>query len=84
MRFGFSIGAMLGAVSAAAVGLSAPLQQASRELDRLGESMRPLARPHRGKGKNNRRGRGKVTKPRKRPNRLVISKRVRRRHRRAA
>jgi hypothetical protein len=37
-----------------------------------------------GKGRNNRRGKGIQAKPKKRPNRLTISKRVRRKHRRAA
>jgi hypothetical protein len=41
-------------------------------------------RRHRGKGHNNLRGRGKVDKPRKRSNRLTISKRVRNKHRKAA
>lgn len=38
----------------------------------------------RGKGQNNRRGKGKRSPPKQRPNRLTISKRVRRKHRRAA
>lgn len=38
----------------------------------------------RGKGQNNKRGKGLRSKPKKRPNRLIISKRVRRKHRRAA
>lgn len=38
----------------------------------------------RGKGQNNRRGKGLKSKAKKRPNRLTISKRVRRKHRRAA
>lgn len=37
-----------------------------------------------GKGRNNRRGKGKHNSPKSRPNRLIISKRVRRKHRRAA
>jgi hypothetical protein len=41
-------------------------------------------KPKRGKGQNNRRGKGKRSPPRSRPNRLTISKRVRRKHRRAA
>jgi hypothetical protein len=38
----------------------------------------------RGKGQNNRRGKGKRSPPKGRPNRLTISKRVRRKHRKAA
>ena len=41
------------------------------------------ARRHRGKGQNNRRGKGHSA-PKKRSNRLTISKRVRRAHRRSA
>lgn len=41
-------------------------------------------RERRGKGQRNRRGRGAVARPKKRPNRLTISKRVRRKHRRRA
>jgi hypothetical protein len=41
-------------------------------------------RHRRGKGQDNRRGKGLKAKPKKRPNRLTISKRVRRKHRRAA
>lgn len=37
----------------------------------------------RGKGQNNRRGKGKRSPPKSRPNRLTMSKRVRRKHRRA-
>jgi hypothetical protein len=38
----------------------------------------------RGKGQNNRRGKGKCSPPKSKPNRLTIGKRVRRKHRRAA
>jgi hypothetical protein len=38
----------------------------------------------RGKGQNNRRGKGKRSPPKSRPNRLTISRRVRRKHRRSA
>lgn len=41
-------------------------------------------REKRGKGQNNRRGKGKSNPPKKRSNRLLISKRVRRKHRRRA
>lgn len=41
-------------------------------------------RYRRGKGLNNRRGKGKRNPPRSRSNRMHISKRVRRKHRRAA
>lgn len=44
----------------------------------------PDYHPKRGKGQNNRRGKGKHSPPKRRPNRLLISKRVRRKHRRAA
>lgn len=40
--------------------------------------------PRKSKGQNYRCGKGVQAKPRKRPNRLTISKRVRRKHRRAA
>lgn len=46
--------------------------------------VKPLDRRHRGKGQNNRRGKGAVAKARKRPNMRTISKRVRAKHRRAA
>lgn len=42
-----------------------------------------IGRQRRGKGQNNLRGRGAQAKPKKRSNRLIISKRVRRKHRRA-
>jgi hypothetical protein len=41
-------------------------------------------RPRRGKGQSNKRGKGKRSPPKQRPNRLHMSKRVRRKHRRAA
>jgi hypothetical protein len=43
-----------------------------------------IPREKRGKGQRNRRGKGKVSRPKSKPNRLHISKRVRRKHRRAA
>jgi hypothetical protein len=45
--------------------------------------LRYRSKPRRGKGQNNRRGNGLCAKPKKRPNRLTISKRVRRKHRRS-
>jgi hypothetical protein len=44
----------------------------------------PHDRERRGKGKNNRRGKGLQAKPRKRRNMVTVSKRVRLKHRRAA
>jgi hypothetical protein len=41
-------------------------------------------RERRGKGRNNKRGKGLQARPRKHSNRVTISKRVRRKHRRAA
>lgn len=41
-------------------------------------------RQRRGKGQNNRRGKGLRNPPKARSNRLIVSKRVRRKHRRAA
>ena len=71
-----AIGAMMAASSAA-------VQQAGPtglmpELDFFPKPKR------RGKGQNNRRGKGKRSPPKSRPNRLTISKRVRRKHRRIA
>lgn len=40
-------------------------------------------RTTRGKGQNTRRGKGKQAKPKRRPNMRLVSKRVRRKHRRA-
>jgi hypothetical protein len=37
-----------------------------------------------GKGKGNKRGKGAVSRPKKRPNRKIVSKRVRAKHRKAA
>ena len=48
------------------------------------EGVAPVFGTRRGKGQATRRGKGKLAKPRKRPNRLTVSKRVRRKHRRAA
>jgi hypothetical protein len=47
-------------------------------------SAAPAKKRRRGKGQNNCRGKGLRAKAKKRPNRLTISKRVRRKHRRAA
>jgi hypothetical protein len=44
----------------------------------------PEERQRRGKGQNNRRGKGARSQPKAKPNRLHVSKRVRRKHRRAA
>jgi hypothetical protein len=49
-----------------------------------GLGLTPSRKQRRGKGQNNRRGKGLRSKPKIRPNRLTISKRVRRKHRRAA
>jgi hypothetical protein len=50
-----------------------------------GDDLSVRQRPtRRGKGQNNRRGKGVRAKQRKRPNRLTISKRIRRKHRRAS
>jgi hypothetical protein len=73
------------AVLAAAASVSAT---SSMAIERQGDPLNPgnldyLDR-RRGKGQNNRRGKGKRSPPKARPNRLTISKRVRRKHRRAA
>jgi hypothetical protein len=49
-----------------------------------GLSPSPARKQKRGKGHNNRRGKGAISRAKRRPNRLTISKRVRRKHRRAA
>lgn len=58
-------------------------------VDRVDDPLRQgdvdyFPKQRRGKGQNNRRGKGKSNPPKSHPNRLTISKRVRRKHRRAA
>lgn len=60
---------------------STGLSQVELEVEELGAR---YVRQRRGKGHNNRRGKGEQSKPAKRSNRLHVSKRVRRKHRRAA
>lgn len=81
MRFSrLSLGIALAAMAFAAPA-GAPVETGG--FDPLG--LRPArGKDRRGKGQNNRRGKGLRAKPKKRPNRLTISKRVRRKHRRAA
>lgn len=79
-NFKFMLGLALMAIAA---GINA--QQAMAQVEKQTGLNFEKASRHRGKGHNTPpRGRGKVDKPRKRSNRLTISKRVRRRHRRAA
>lgn len=66
-------------VAAMALGIqAAQISAAASEMEQPDRFQR------KGKGRNNRRGRGAVTPPKKRSNRLTISKRVRRAHRKAA
>jgi hypothetical protein len=79
------IGGLLFAAAALSFGAHAavpPIGDYGAE-DRPGLKQRPR-KQRRGKGQNNRRGKGLTAKAKKRPNRLTISKRVRRKHRRAA
>lgn len=78
MRF-FNFGA---AIAAMAIGLVTAGVEAPHA-DDFGNLV-PLRNRHKGKGQANRRGKGRRSKPRAKPNRLTISKRVRRKHRRAA
>lgn len=69
---------LLGLVAAAAqVGTLA------LELEHAKDESRWRRQRH-GKGQNNRRGKGARSSPKARPNRLTVSKRVRRKHRRRA
>jgi hypothetical protein len=79
-NFGAAVMAMaVGIVSAA---MSAPSAQnyTPGQTGLLGKRFKH----HRGKGKNNRRGTGVQAKPRQRPNMNHVSRRVKRKHRRAA
>lgn len=86
MRFGSRMGLIAGlAVAASAMFAAGPglAQGGSAGVDPL-TGLNPFSDRRRGKGQNNRRGKGLRAKPKKRSNRLTISKRVRRKHRRAA
>jgi hypothetical protein len=76
------MGLLLG-LGAVAMGLSAPATVATSD-PFGGVATDHFPKPKRGKGQNNKRGKGKRSPPKSRPNRLTISKRVRRKHRRAA
>jgi hypothetical protein len=80
MRFNAFLGVALAAVAASAATM--PITE-SQQND-LGMGIRPAKRGKRGKGQNNRRGKGAVARAKKRSNRITIGKRVRRKHRRAA
>lgn len=71
---------MLGAAAVAIAHAPAASMEAPPIGGELG--LRPR-RSRKGKGHNNKRGTGARSKPRKRPNRLIIGKRLRRKHRRA-
>lgn len=81
MRTPFALGAALMGLAAAGIGSAAAAANVATR--GLGEAIGPL-RQRRGKGQNNRRGRGAVAKPRKRPNMRTVSKRARSKHRKAA
>jgi hypothetical protein len=70
------------AVAALSAGVGAPISEYARQKELDAGLFVPDNR--RGKGQRNRRGKGAISRPKKRPNRLTISKRVRRKHRRAA
>ena len=73
--------ALLGAATAVMQVAMPSMSRSAMSLP-LDERFRPV-RP-KGKGRSNRRGKGKVSAPKKRPNRLHMSRRVRRKHRKAA
>lgn len=72
----------LAGLSFAAMGAAMPLAMPSSDYGVLDDLM-PTRRQKRGKGQGNRRGKGIRSKHRSRPNMNHISKRVRRKHRRA-
>jgi hypothetical protein len=75
-KFSFGLMGMAFAVAAMGMPIAAPSH---------GENPSDAFKPSkRGKGRNNRRGKGKIAKPQRKSNRLTISKHVRRKHRRAA
>jgi hypothetical protein len=80
MRLGSNIAVLAGLASMAFSGpvLSPPIG------DSPAEGITPSRKQKGGKGQNNRRGKGFQAKPKKHSNRLTISKRIRRKHRRAA
>lgn len=77
----FNIGSAMFALAAAAVisGVAAPHAGMAGAVDTA-----TLGGRHKGKGRNNRRGKGAQAKQRKRPNMQHVAKRVRRKHRRQA
>lgn len=84
MRMGRPFAAMIGLASAAFAAAGVPLAAASHAVDGLGEGLR-VRRQKRGKGLNNKRGKGAERRhgAKLRSNRLITSKRVRRKHRKA-
>ena len=74
------LSAMLMGLAAAAMSL--PLAAPNIGVEGVSPAIRSKVK--RGKGHDNRRGKGKVDKAKRRSNRLHISRRVRRKHRRAA
>jgi hypothetical protein len=72
----YGMGIAMLALAATGVAAAPPIGDYGLDLD-------TLPRRKRGKGQNNRRGKGKRSPPKSRPNMNHISKRVRRKHRRA-
>lgn len=70
------------ALVAFAMAASAIASDATEEMGVVSDDS--YRRQRRGKGQNNRRGKGARSRPKARSNRLIVSKRVRRKHRRAA
>lgn len=82
-RHPFALGAALLGVAMAGVGFASGGGGAP-SLGGVGEGVDKIDRyEKRGKGQRNRRGKGKRNPPRARPNRLIVSARVRRKHRKA-
>jgi hypothetical protein len=71
----------MGIVALAATALALPVEAPAH--GEMPSGMAPTRFQKRGKGQNNRRGKGKRSPPKSRPNMLTISKRVRRKHRRS-
>jgi hypothetical protein len=71
------------AMAAAIIGAAAASPNIINAPDSAFPALQPVRRTSRGKGQNNRRGKGFQDRPKRRPNMLRVSKRIRRKHRRA-
>jgi hypothetical protein len=83
-KIGFAIAASMMAMASAVTHAAFGAQAGDRAEGGSPAGVVPLRQKHRGKGMNSRRGKGATNPPKKHPNMNHVSKRTKRKHRRAA